>query len=86
MGQVGVTMLAVEAFSGDTSSSSALTSSLTAQASLTTSLALGTAHFYFMEVKPGPYSGSLQVRPYGFLALVSAVVGLGALATSTAAA
>ncbi len=41
------------------------------------------AHFYFMEVKPGPYAGKLAIRPWGYLAAVGAAVGLGGLLMTT---
>ena len=39
-------------------------------------MALGLTHFVLMEIKPGPYSGSLAVRPFGYLGAVAGVAGL----------
>ena len=39
-------------------------------------MTLGLSHFVLMEIKPGPYNGSLAVRPFGYLGAVAGVAGL----------
>jgi hypothetical protein len=44
---------------------------------LTASIILGTVHFYLMEITPGPFTGKLKVRPYGFVAFGASALALG---------
>ncbi len=37
---------------------------------------LGLAHFYLMEVRPGPYRGQLGIRPFAYTAFAAAVAGV----------
>jgi hypothetical protein len=79
-GQAALSMVAMETFPALCGGKT--TSELTGQtqtAILSVSLALGSAHFYFMEIKPGPYQGKLAIRPWGYVAAVGAAVGLGNL-------
>ena len=77
MGDAAVALLATEALAGESSLSAV--QNVSKENLLAASLFLGTCHFYFMEVVPGPYMGKLKVRPYGFLAFGTSAIGLGLL-------
>jgi hypothetical protein len=39
-------------------------------------VALGMAHFYLMELRPGPYKGRLGIRPFAYTAFAAGVAGV----------
>jgi hypothetical protein len=76
MGDVALSVVAAEAFLGSSSLSQSV-QDVSKETVLAASLLLGTLHFYFMEISPGPYTGTLKVRPYGFVAFGASALALG---------